>query len=645
MKIKNILSGLGVIAMAMLTACGDDDVSESGIFGTPTDGAYFSDNLPSKIELDKNASSFEVTVTRTSTQGTFTAEIASTNPAGLFSIPSSVTFADGSATAPITIGYSADQLVGDENYNLSFEITQGLSDYGPGTYSVTVFKPGDWTPWQLLPNAGTYTYSIYWEGEDGPCPVYTRKSVADPNIMQYCFGSVGMNDANGKPIPASQQFGLMYGVNMYVNRDLTTNYCRVPEMWTGVFNTNYNENVMCADTYSYSGQAQFMEKSFYNPETGLFTLNMYYYISLGGFGQGNEYFQLGGFSDYSMDVERRGNYVEGNKESALFFVYKGEDIELYRYTVASGSLTQEQVDAAVKELDAAEDAKELTESGMIAFDFAENGTYTVILVGYAENEIKTVVSKEFKVETVQGSGDWESMGYVAYTDGYICSLYPAAVPEPYYVEVQAHKNVEGYYRLVNPYGEAFPYNQEGDYDPNTNSYLLVNACDPEYVYIEESESTTNWGQGAFAFSSQVYNFLGKYDIETIKKNNIPAGKFADGAITFDLKALLIFVGADGYYANNWISNYDDYKNNGVDPVYAATEKIDFKDLVSKPAARSMVSKDYVKVAKANAKRSMFGNVKAPAKISKTAKTSDFNGRMVTLKRDVKTIELSESATF
>ena len=120
--------------MAMLTACGDDDVSESGIFGTPTDGAYFSDNLPSKIELDKNASSFEVTVTRTSTQGTFTAEIASTNPAGLFSIPSSVTFADGSATAPITIGYSADQLVGDENYNLSFEITQGLSDYGPGTY-------------------------------------------------------------------------------------------------------------------------------------------------------------------------------------------------------------------------------------------------------------------------------------------------------------------------------------------------------------------------------------------------------------------------------------------------------------------------------------------------------------------------------
>lgn len=641
MKIKNILTGFGVIAMAMLTACGDDDVAENGIFGTPTDGAYFSDNLPSKIELDKNSSSFEVTVTRTSTQGTFTADILSNDPAGLFSIPATVTFADGSATAPLTIGYNADQLIGDVNYTLSFEITQGLSDYGTGSYNVTVYKPGDWTPWNLLSNTATYTYSIYWTGEDGPCPVYTRTSLADPNIMQYCFGSVGMNDRNGNPIPASSQFGLMYGVNVYVNRDLTTNYCTVPEMWTGVFNTNYSENVMCSDTYTYSGNPSFQPKSYYEPETGLFTLNMYYYISLGGFGQGNEFIQLSGFADYSMDIERRGNYVEGNTESALFFVYKGKDVETYRYTVEAGSLTQAQIDAAVEALNEAEDATDYSESGMIAFDFTESGTYTVILVGYADNEAKTVLTKEFKIETVQGAGDWESMGYVAYTDGYICSAYPSCIPEPYYVEVQAHKSVDGYYRLVNPYGEAFPYNEPGDYDANSNSYLVVNACDPEYVYIEESESTTDWGQGAFAFSSQVQNYLGKYDIETIKKNNIPAGKFADGAITFDLKSLLLFVGADGYYANTWISNYDDYKN-GAEPIQIATEKIDFKDLVSAPASRSMVSKDYAKFTKANAKRSMFGNIKSFEGSRRNAKNT-YNGRMVNIKHDLKTMEIVDSA--
>lgn len=626
MKIKNILTGFGVIAMAMLTACGDDDVAESGIFGTPTDGAYFNNDLPSSINIDKNSSSFNVTVSRTSTQGTFTAEIASTNPDGLFTIPTSVTFAEGSATANLPVSYNAENLVGDVAYTISFEITQGLSDYGTGTYSVSVTKPGDWTPWKRLANPGVYTYTCYWTGEDGPCPVYTRTSLEDPNIMQYCFGSVGMDKEN---------FGLMYGVNMYVTRDLTTNYCTVPEMWTGVLNTNYNENVMCSDTYTYTGKSSYQPMSFFNPETGLFTLNMVYYISLGTFGNGNEYFQLGGYSDYSMEIDRRGNYVEGEKESALFFVYKGEDIENYRFTAVQGKLTEEQVNAEVEKLTADEEATVYTQSGMVAFDFTETGTYTIIVVGYDGGEAKTILSKEFEIETVQAASSWESMGYVAYTDGYICSLYPSAVPEPYYVEIQQHKDVEGYYRLVNPYGAAFPYNQDGDFDPNTNSYLLVNACDPEYVYIEESPSTTNWGDGVFTFSSQVQNYLGKYDIETIKKNNIPAGKFAEGAITFDLKALLLFVGDGGYYANNWCSNYADAAS-ADDRIYVATEKIDFKDLVTTVSARSMISKDYLKVAKANATRtSVFGKVAVTHK----AKVARFNGRMINMNRDVRTIVL------
>lgn len=635
MKIKNILTGFGVIAMAMLTACGDDDVAESGIFGTPTDGAYFGTDLPSKINIDKNSSSFNVTVSRTSTQGTFTADIASTNPDGLFTIPSSVTFADGSATADLPVSYVADNLVGDVAYTISFEITQGLSDYGNGTYSVTVTKPGDWTPWQLLPDAGVYTYTQYWSGEDGPCPVYTRTSLADPNIMQYCLGSIGMNDRNGNPIPASSQFGLMYGVNMYVTRDLTTNYLTVPEMWTGVFNTNYNENVMCSDTYIYTGNPGYQPMSYFNPETGLMTLNMVYYISQGVFGNGNEYFQLGGYSDYSMQIDRRGNYVEGEQESALFFIYKGADIENYRFTAVQGKLTEEQVNTEVANLTADEEAIDYTQSGMVAFNFTETGTYTVIVVGYDGGEAKTVLAEEFNIETVQAASSWESMGYVAYTDGYICSLYPTLVPEPYYVEIQQHKDIEGYYRLVNPYGASFPYNEPGDFDPNTNSYLVVNACDPEYVYIEESPSTTNWGDGAMTFSSQVQNYLGKYDIETIKANNIPAGKLADGAITFELKSLLLFLGDNGYYANNWCSNYADAAS-ADDRVYVATEKIDFKDLVSSVASRSMISKDYVKFAKANATRtSVFGKVA----VNRVAKVARYNGRMVNMNRDVRTITL------
>ena len=642
MKIKNILTGLGVIAMAMLTACGDDDVSESGIFGTPTDGAYFSPTLPSKIEVDKNSSTFDITVTRTTSEGTFTADITANDPAGLFSIPTSVTFADGSNTAPLTIGYDAAQMVGDENYTLTFQISKGLSDYGNGTYSVVVVKPGDWTAWKLLEEPGVYEYTgVYFNaGEDGPCPVYTRESLADPNIMQYCFGNIGMNDKNGNPVPESEQFGLMYGVNIYVNRDLTTNYCTVPEIWTGVFSSNYGENVMYSDTYTYSGNPNYQEKTFYNPETGLFTLNVIYYISLGNFGNGNEYFQLGGFADYSMDIERRGNYVENGKESALFYVFKGDDIEYYRYTVAPGSLNQSQVDAAVTDLNAAEDAEELKESGMITFNFTENGTYTVILVGYAENEIKTVVAKEFNIQTVQASSDWESRGYVAYTDGYICSLYPGATPVAYYVEVESHKTINGYYRLVNPYGAAYPYFTDSNYDPNVNSYLLVNASDPEYVYIEQSNSTANLGYGVMTFSSKVYNYLAQgVDIESIKQAGIEAGTLKNGVITFALNSLILFEGNDGYSANAWISNY----TQGMakeDMIFEATEKIDFNDMVSATQAKSTPSRAYAKVAASKVKRSMFGNVMNTPNFA--PRKAAIKGHSVNIKHDVKTMQITGS---
>lgn len=82
--------------------------------------------------------------------------------------------------------------------------------------------------------------------------------------------------------------------------------------------------------------------------------------------------------------------------------------------------------------------------------------------------------------------------------------------------------------------------------------------------------------------------------------------------------------------------------NGAEPIQVATEKIDFKDLVSAPASRSMVSKDYAKFTKANAKRSMFGNIKSFEGSLRNAK-NNYNGRMVNIKHDLKTMEIVDSA--
>lgn len=622
MKIKNILTGLGVIAMAMLTACGDDDVAENGIFGAPVDGAFFGTDLPAKVELDKNGSTFDVTVSRTQTSGTLTAAIAANDPEGVYSVPTSVSFAEGSATATLTIGYDASLMRADVNYPLALKISQDASEYGLNdSYSLNAYIPGDWSAWTKLDDPGVYTYTgTIFSGEDGPCPVYTRTSLADPNIMQYCFGNIGMAG-----VSAADEFGLFYGVNLYVNRDLTTNVCSVPEVNTLV---TYSDGsaVYISDTYAFTGLEATKDLSTFNPETGLFSLNVSYYLADGRYFAYNvyEYFQLGGYADYSMAIERRGNYVEGGKETALFYVYKGADVEYYRYAFVPGDLTEEEVQTEVENLKNAEEAAELEESGFISVDFTEPGTYTVILLGYANKEVKTVYTEAFKIETVQASSDWESLGYVEYTDGYACSAYLGLQPLTYYVEIESHKTQEGYYRLVNPYGEPFPYNEEGDYDPNVNSYLLVNAFDPDYVYIEESSSTMDWGNGVFTFSSLVFDYLAAGNpLSAIKQAGIPAGKLENGAITFELKSLIVFVGNSALYANNWVSNYGEEGVTQADYIYKATEKIDFNTLVSASQAKSTVSKAYSRAAAASVakNRVIKSDMKFDSKLGNASKNA------------------------
>jgi len=80
---------------------------------------------------------------------------------------------------------------------------------------------------------------------------------------------------------------------------------------------------------------------------------------------------------------------------------------------------------------------------------------------------------------------WKSIGECKYTDGLISSLYNVD-PLTYLVEVEESMTQPGLYRVVNPYGADYPYNEPGDYDPDNNYYLTINATDPTKVYLEES---------------------------------------------------------------------------------------------------------------------------------------------------------------
>ena len=108
---------------------------------------------------------------------------------------------------------------------------------------------------------------------------------------------------------------------------------------------------------------------------------------------------------------------------------------------------------------------------------------------------------------------WQELGNGIYTDYFVGAFF-GVENISYYVEVLEHPEIKGLYRLVNPYGEAYPYNEPGDWDDSEDSFMYINANNPEKVFISNKdgepdwyESTMDWGYGIFSFTTYASYYL------------------------------------------------------------------------------------------------------------------------------------------
>ena len=128
-------------------------------------------------------------------------------------------------------------------------------------------------------------------------------------------------------------------------------------------------------------------------------------------------------------------------------------------------------------------------------------------------------------------------------------------------DVTIEKNIvePGKYRLVEPYGAAYPNNEDGDYDASTTHYMVIDASDPDYVYVETSATGMNWKDGNFSFTSLVaYNLAKGTALADIKANHPEwFGKLKDGVITMPKDCMLTSM-AD-YKSGAWYKS----NNNGL----------------------------------------------------------------------------------
>ena len=141
------------------------------------------------------------------------------------------------------------------------------------------------------------------------------------------------------------------------------------------------------------------------------------------------------------------------------------------------------------------------------------------------------------------SNPWQSLGYALYTDDVIAPMFKTEVP-PYYVQVLENKANPGLYRLVDPYGPAFPLYQDAN-SYKAGSYIEIDATDPQAVWIEGWQSTglDVLDDGLVSITSNAWY------MEDVKAAGL-CGTYADGVITFPVQGVLMGIANDAYYANS-----------------------------------------------------------------------------------------------
>ncbi len=182
----------------------------------------------------------------------------------------------------------------------------------------------------------------------------------------------------------------------------------------------------------------------------------------------------------------------------------------------------------------------------------EYDSYTEITLTIADESVTTPYGLSSYTFSVGVPSPWTSLGYCTFSEDFLTTFYSTGVTT-YQVEIQENDNTPGYYRLVNPFGAAYPWNEDGDWDDSQDWYLEIHAEDPEGVYIEVQEVGMDWGYGMFSVGSLAgYYMAYGYTLDEMKEAGY-TGTLVDGVITFPYATLLIsmadYNSGGLYYAN------------------------------------------------------------------------------------------------
>ena len=511
---------------------------------------YFSNTNGAQIDLAQDAKSFDIAVSRVvagaaaSIDVTVTADEAANE---IFEFPATVEFADSAATAVYTVAVKEGVTLEYDAYNsITLAFDEALTTpYGNGSYSFTVGVPAPWGAWKEM--KGTYNFSLYTSGAYA-IPVYYREHMLDATKGQFLLGFTKIGTKEDVIVDYNKETGAcQVGIHHFLD-----NSTYGPVYLSDMPNYPLTEG-LTYDAYPCT----------YDAEKGVFSLNLIYFVSealgssaSGYFAKGVETLQLDGYyiPDYSLTMTYRGNYIdETGVNNAVISTTMGVDVAKYLMTVISSN--ENANDAVSSMLAGTVPCDTLTEAGFYAYPITESGNYKVLAITFdAEDNAVEAFSTEFEFYVAGDSNPWVSLGMATYTEDLVTTFFKVENLS-YQVEVRENKDKPGLYRVINPYGAAYPYNEEGDYDTSKEYFFEIDATDPEGVYMPGIYGTgMNWGYGEFSLTSMAYYYMAVQGatFEDVKEAGY-CGVLADNVITFPAEGLLISMAEynnGGLYTSN-----------------------------------------------------------------------------------------------
>lgn len=499
---------------------------------------FFAATTPSSISLDNDQNSFSVDIYRADKSGSITVTLSGNSTDNLFTIPSQVTFADGSDVATVPVDFNFSSIEANKSYNVTITIDDAAATpYGKRTQTIAV-KYAPWTDWVTNKQYGEYTLSVRYSGAYDVI-IKQRSNLLDPNEVQYIVNDLFPNDI---------VIDLDKATNVLTvePQDIDMPYQEVYKCYVVDSYTFYTKVVDASKLSNPVDPEDFKDGSTLDPETGMMTLDLVYYVvmgtQVGWFGPGYEYLQLPGYPDYKLYFSNNGTQItEAGEELAVVTIAKGEDVNGFAMKLVDGYLSEANIEKVADQIKADENSTIYFNSGDYTFPMTTSGYKTLVCVTYtAEGEVIGTQYYQFNYELqqVDWNEGWKSLGKMNYTD--YCVFTKAYTWE---VEVQESESKPGYLRIVKPY--ASHPGVDADEIERGHFYIYIDATNPNQVYIPMSETCLGYDIMSYGYYMLA---IGKTEADVTDAGMW--GTYKDGKVTFPAESLVLAAGSNLYLSSN-----------------------------------------------------------------------------------------------